>query len=79
MTEVDHAPQAKRRGPLAALRRRPWPLKLIFDHVLLGVPLPPGLSFLVAVGVITALVIGVAANRIMAGVLSPGDIIIFTA
>lgn len=24
----------------------PWPLKLIFDHVLLGVPLPPALAFL---------------------------------
>lgn len=24
----------------------PWPLKLIFDHVLLGVPLPGGLAFL---------------------------------
>lgn len=24
----------------------PWPLKLIFDHVLLGAPLPPALSFL---------------------------------
>lgn len=47
----------ERRGPLALallatvgymLVRllEPWPLKLIFDHVLLGEPLPPVLSFL---------------------------------
>src|SRR2546430_8618493 len=52
---IDHLLQVKARLLLAVLcvfgfiltgLLAPWPLKIIFDHVLLDNPLPPALSFL---------------------------------
>jgi ATP-binding cassette, subfamily B, bacterial len=55
-------------GYMAMRLLEPWPLKLIFDHVLLGAPLPPALSFLddwagssgALLGVLIASIVGIA-------------------
>jgi ATP-binding cassette, subfamily B, bacterial len=55
-------------GYMAMRLLEPWPLKLIFDHVLLGAPLPPALSFLddwagssgALLGVLVASIVGIA-------------------